>query len=237
MQVKVNSNVHYGKHTYFIFYRKRIIMKTRDEIKQELDRMIQRHYYAEDYELEWEAHRVYKTYAPEEQQRMVSVLIERLTSDPCLATVTVCKRIPVPELAPILAVALDREQRATSQSRAILATLLRADHPAAYDSVERFVESEQEGEALACLARWDFGRTIPHLRRAMEREDLHNYCLHILRDRAVTAGLDTLKRDLNHLMGMDPDRWKPHVRKILTSAQGNYNPFPEQELKELLASL
>jgi len=212
-------------------------MKTRDEIKNEMDQMIRHHYYAEDYELEWEARRIYDAYHPDERAHMVSVLIERLTSDPCLATVTLCKRLPVPELAPILAVVLDGEQRATSQSRAILATLLRSDHPAAYDSVERFVESEQEGEALTCLARWDFGRTIPHLRRALEREDLHNYCLHILRDRGATVGMDTLMQDLRNIMGNDPARWRPHIRKILASAHGAYNPFTEQELKQLTEAL
>lgn len=211
-------------------------MKSQTDIISDLNRLVEAHYYSEDYELEWAGKAYYDELTEEDRKRFEEVLVQRLSGRPSLSDISVCTRLGRPSLTPILANLLDREANSSAMSRAILAALSHQPDEMAYVSVERFMDSEQEGEALCCLARMNFRRALPHLRWAIQKEHLHNFCLHALHEFKREVGLETLAESVRELISPDPDRLSPHVRKILTSKQGRYNPFAEEEL-ELLSAL
>jgi hypothetical protein len=209
-------------------------MKTRADIEQELERLVVQHYYSEDYELEWAAKSFFDGLSQAEQELFEGVMIERLSGQPGLVEITLATRLHLPSLTPFLVSLLDQETSSSSTSRALIAALARNADVQAYAAVERFLDSEQEGEALACLARMDFHRTLPYLRRAVQQEHLHNFCLHAMHDFMVQAGIEALREALQKMVEPEGAALARHVRKILTSKAGAFNPFTEEELKRLV---
>lgn len=212
-------------------------MKTEDDIQADLDTLVQGHYYSEDYELEWAAYHYYEDLRPEEREPFEGAMVRRLSGHPGMADISLCARLGMPVLTPLLAGLLDREERSSSTSRALLTALSHQPDEQAYVSVERFMESEQEGEALLCLARMNFQRTLPHLRWAVQKEDLHNFCIHALHEYKQKAGMGKLSDAIRELVEPDRDVLAPHLQKILTSKSGRFNPFDADELERLMALL
>lgn len=212
-------------------------MKTHEDIDEDLRRLLEGHYYSEDYELEWAAKYYYEGLAPVERERFEGVMVRRLTGNPGLADLALCARLALPSLTPLLAGLLDKETSSTASSRAILTALSNQPDQKAFDSVERFMESEQEGEALVCLARMNFERALPHLRWAMQKDHLHNFCIHALHEYMKASGMENLLTGVRALVAPDNDRLAPHLRKILMSKKGRFNPFTDDELAHILATL
>ncbi len=212
-------------------------MKTPTDIGKDVDRLIEGHYYSEDYELEWAGKAYVDSLSEDERRVFEAVMVQRLSSKPGLADVSVCARLALPSLTPSLAALLDKEPHSSAMSRALLAALAQCPDERAYAAVERFMESEQEGEALACLARMNFKRALPHLRWAMQKDHLHNFCIHALHEYMRHAGMDALLESVRKLVEPNRDVLTPHLRKILTSKKGSFNPFSEEELDAVLAAL
>ncbi len=212
-------------------------MKTDDQMEADLHAMIQGHYYSEDYELEWAAKNYYDELAAREKQSFENLLYRRLSSNPDLSAVTMCARLGLVALAPMLAGLLEEESATSAMSRALLQAISHIPGEAAYESVERFMDSEQEGEALLCLTRMNFGRALHHLRRAMRKGHLHNFCLHALHAHYKKVGRTVFRFDLARLVEPDPKQFKPHLKKILLSNRGAFNPFEAAELEEWIALL
>lgn len=212
-------------------------MKTRDEIKQELEQLVLKHYYSEDYELEWAAKSFFDALSQPEQELFEGVMIERLSGAPDLVDVTLAMRLHLPSLVPFLIAWLDQETQSSTTSRALIAVLGQYADVQAYAAVERFLDSEQEGEALACLAQMDFQRTLPYLRRAVQQEHLHNFCLHAMHHFMLRNGIEALCEALQQMAAPEMPVLTRHVRKILTSKEGPFNPFTEDELKMLISRL
>jgi len=209
-------------------------MKSETDIEGDLDGLIQAHYYSEDYALEWAAKHYYDTLQGDEQQAFEAVLIRRIRSNPELSEVSLCVRLALPA---VLAGLLDEESESSSISRAVLTALTHHPDARAFEAVERFIDSEQEGEALMCLARMDFRRALPYLRRLMQKDNAHNFCLHALHDRAQAVERAVWLDDLDELVAPDPAMLSAHVRKVLKSTEGPYNPFSAELLRAAMERL
>lgn len=212
-------------------------MKTADDIEADLRRLAESHYYSEDYELEWAGKTYFDQLTKPEQDVFEQVMIRRLSGQPDLSDVALCTRLGLPSLTPYFARLLDRETMSTAMSRALLVALSNQPDRAAYGSVERFMESEQEGEALACLSRMHFARSMGHLRRAIQREHLHNFCLHILHEHMRHVGMELFLKALHQLIEPDAATLRLHLLKILTSKEGSFNPFTAEELETIMAEV
>lgn len=212
-------------------------MKTRETIEAEIERMVAGHYYSEDYELEWSAKTYYDGLSEAEQELFQGVMIARLTGDAGMADISIVTRLGVAAFTPHLAALLDRQAHSSAMSRALLAVLSHQPDEQAYVAVERFLDSELEGEALTCLARMNFHRTLPQLRWAMQKAHLHNFCIHALHEFKQHLGMEALVKAVKQLVEPDADALGPHLAKILRSKSGAYNPFSPEEIEELLAVL
>lgn len=212
-------------------------MKSEQDIEADLLKMVNDHYYSEDYELEWSSKHYAEALSEDERDLLDQVLIRKLTSDPNLAYVTIVTRLERPALTPYLATLLEKEPHSTAMSRSLLTALTHQPDEQAFSAVERFMDSDQEGEALTCLARMNFDRVLPHLRWAMQKDHLHNFCLHILHEYMRHKGLEALLHKVQELTQPERERLVPHLRKILTSKRGEFNPFADAELDALLAVL
>lgn len=211
--------------------------KTAAEIEQDLDAMVQSHYYSEDYELEWAAKNYFDGLETPQKKIFENVVYRRLSSTPDLSTVTLCARLGLSSLAPLLAGLLREESTTSVLSRAVLHALSRTPGDQAFDAVERFMDSEQAGEALTCLARMNFDRSLHHLRRTMQEDHLHNFCLHVLYERYKKVGKAEFPMDLARLVDPEPKRFVPHLKKIFLSNTGAFNPFEATELEEWMTLL
>ncbi len=212
-------------------------MKTRDQIAEEVRALTHEYYYREDYELEWAAKAYVDSLAEEEKHEFDAIMTERLTASPGLDDVALCARTGRMALSSYLVAQLEKEKTTSSVSRALLSVLTRQPAQEAFVAVERFLDSDQEGEALECLARIDFERALPYLRRAVQQDHLHNHCLHAMHMYMQEKGMDALVIALRTLMDPEPARLSAHVRKIIYSKQGDFNPFSEQDLLALTKDL
>jgi len=212
-------------------------MKNADDIQADLDRLIESHYYSEDYELEWAAKRYYDGLSDPEQIALEGVMVRRLTAQPGIADISLCARLGSRSLTPFLSALLDRQETSNAMSRAILAALAHQPDEQAYPSVERFLDSEQEGEALLCLSRMNFHRTVSHLRWAIQKDHLHNFCIHAFHEQMKHMGMEALLEGLKTLVEPEAARLTGHVQKILTSKSGSFNPFTDEELELIMAAL
>lgn len=199
--------------------------------------MVHGHYYSEDYELEWAAKSYFESLRPDERGVMESVLIRRLSGPSGIADVSMCTRLGLPALTPFLVARLEKEDDSSTVSRAILAALSNQPDEQAYSAVERFIDSELEGEALQCLARINFRRAMPHMRMAIQKDHLHNYCLHAIHEFVRREGVQSGAEVLREIIEPNEEWLARHTEKILMSKQGRFNPFSDQELAYLMATL
>lgn len=212
-------------------------MKSRDDIARDLQELVARHYYSEDFEL-LSAVRVYRDgLAPAERDDLGAVALDRLFREGSIVDVLVCSVLDLPSAAPVLAARLDREHAPSQMSRALIVALQGHSGDDAFRAVERFLDSEQEHEALQALARIDFRRAAPYLLRALHDDHRLDLCLHILHDRRKRVGLDALGRDLRALAGPHPAHFRARVARALHAKEGPFNPFSDDERRDLLAAL
>ncbi len=212
-------------------------MQTLDEMNQAIDSLVNQHYYSEDFELEAAMRAFYERLSDHEQAVCHQALIERLRVDPSILTVSLCSQIPIPEAAPLLASALNGEKTSSQRTRSIMAALRHYDDAHSFTAVERFLESDQEPEALQQLARIDFNRVRPHLMRAMTRPHLHPFCLQIFHEQRKRGGLEALADTLASWAAPDPETFEMRLRDVLSCKKGDYNPFSIEEQQTLLRAV
>lgn len=212
-------------------------MRTSEDITRDIEEIIRRNYYNEGHELTWGLKSYEESLSRGERDLLKRVVLERLTADPSNVNVLLVSCWHMPEAVPVLRAALDDEPRASQLSRTLMHVLQRYSDEGACRAVERFLDSEQETEALTFLARMDFVRAAPRLKQALKKERLSDVCLHILAERWKVAGLHQLIEDVRvHVTG-DSDFFRRQVHRVLQAKQGDYNPFTEEDISHILAGL
>ena len=212
-------------------------MRSREEIADDLDRIITAHYDREDFEL-LSAVRAYRdALPPPERDELGAVVLQRLLREDSIVDVLLCAVVEVPAAAPLLAAKLDRETVPSQTTRALLTALQHYRGDAVYAAVERFVDSDQEHEALQALARVDFRRAAPHMARALRRDAQLDLCLHILHDRLKAAGRAALADDLRALAAYAGAGLGARVARALRAKPAPFNPLTEEDIVFLLAVL
>lgn len=211
-------------------------MREEADIAAELDALIARHYYSEDFEL-LSALRAYRDgLAPAEQDTLCAVVLQRLFRDGSIVDVMLCSVVHVPSAASVLAAKLDREQQPSQLTRALLDALQHYHGDDVFAAVERFVDSDQEGEALQALARIDFARSAPHLVRALQKDHLLDRCLHIFHARMKRVGRAALSVELRSLALRTP-AIAGRLARALQAKRPPFNPLSDDDLAFLLEAL
>ena len=212
-------------------------MKSEPELEAELDSLIRGHYYAEDYELRWRLQQFAEALTPSERTGFQRIVLRRLAEEPSILTVLMCQAFPVPQAVPTLIEILDSQTEANMLSRAILVTLGQYRATAAFPVVERFLDSEQEPEALQCLAQLHFDQALFYVIRSARRPHLRDASLHILHERRKQVGLTRLIDDLRSAQLRMKLPVSRRVRDILRHKSGAYSPFSQDEVNAISSSL
>jgi len=212
-------------------------MKSADEIAADVNRLVEEHYYSAPHELKWAVTGYADGLSDGEQKLLRRHVLHRLEGEPTIVDVILASCLQVPESVPLLTAALSRESVTSQLSRAMMGVLARYPEEASKRAIERFIDSEQEQEALALLARMDFERAVPHLQRALSKEHLADSCLHIFAERKKSVGLARLATDLRDSLLQGRHRLRERLKEVLTSKAGDYNPFTPEELDVLLSTL
>ncbi|MCS6771082.1 MAG: hypothetical protein NZ740_03545 [Kiritimatiellae bacterium] len=217
-------------------------MRTKEQIADELTRLEEANYYSEDFE--WlSSVRAYRdSLCPEEQNLLAEIVASRLLREGSMTDVLMCSIIHVPSAGSVLAAKLDREVVPSQLTRALITALQHYRGDDVFRAVARFVDSDQENEALRALAKIDFHRALPYIARAARVEHQRDLVLHILHDRFKERGrLQELALELRAFAAgwQDPDFLGSIVR-LLRCKPELYNPFREEEIcfleSELLSS-
>lgn len=214
-------------------------MKSAQEIENDLVALERNHYYSEDFE--WlSAVRAYRDSLSEaERETLSEAVLRRLLKEGSMTDILLCSIIPVPSAAPVLAAKLDREFVPSQLTRALITALSHYKGDDVFRAVARFVDSDQENEALRTLALIDFAKALPYVARALLKEHQADLVLHILHDRYKThPSIERLAAELRAFAAGwgDPD-FVPRLRRALTSKREPYNPFTIEELTRLDALL
>ncbi len=210
-------------------------MKSTEQILDDLRHLEEAHYYSEDFQ--WlSSVRAYRDeLSAEEQAALASVILQRLLRDGSMTDILLCSIVEVPGAGSVLAAKLDRESTPSQLTRALITALERYRGDDVFRAVARFVDSDQENEALRALARIDFIRALPFVARALQKEHQADLVLHILHDRAKSrAGLDLLAVELRAFAsGWNDQDLLPRIVRALHGKAEPYNPFSPAELKRL----
>lgn len=212
-------------------------MRTSLQVDRELRELVAAHYYSEEFELLAAARAYQQQLREEERDLLRAVVLRRLFDDGSLVDVLLCSVVHVPSAAPVLAARLDREAAPSQLTRALIAALQEYRGDDVFRAVERFLDSEQEFEAMRAVARIDFIRFLPYLARALRRPHQRDLCLHILYDRSKEVGLAALAAELRGLAGREPGEFRAHLEAALTAKAGPYNPFAPEAIAILLGGL
>lgn len=212
-------------------------MKTRETIAADLETLVQGHYYSEDFEL-LSSFRAYASgLADGEKEILTRVAFERLAGEGSMVNILLCSVVQVPEAVPVLAERLSREPNSNQVTRCLIAALSTYRSDEAYTAVERFLDSDQELEAVQALARIDFVRALPRIVRLMPREHARGMLLHLFHARMKEAGLDRLIGDLRQSSATRSADFRDNMAATLRCKQGGYNPFSEQDIAAMLAGM
>lgn len=213
-------------------------MKTAEQIRADLEEMESAHYYSEDFQ--WlSAVRAYRDeLGGEEVALFRRVVLRRLLMDGSMTDILLCSVDDIPGASSVLAAKLDRESMPSQHARALITALQRYRGDDVFRAVARFVDSDQENEALRVLASIDFPRAFSTVVRALQKEHQRDLMLHILHDRSRVVGLETLLDELRAfaVKSSDPDL----AEKLCHSLRGKvepYNPFSEKEVRRLAEGL
>ena len=212
-------------------------VKTPAEIDRELTDLIQAHYYSEDFELMSSVRAYQEHLTLDERNELKAVVLRRLLEEGSLVDIVLCAVVPVPSAGPVLAMKLDRESVPSQLTRALITALQGYPGEEAYRAVERFLDSDQEGEALAALARLDFNRTLPHVARALDREHFLGPVLHLLHGRAKEVGVPALGLELHAAGSRLPAGFVRRLECVFEAKAPPYNPFSPPELERLRNAL
>ncbi len=211
-------------------------MRTRDELDAALDTLLQQGYYAEDFELMGSLKQFEASIRPEERQAFDLLVLHRLSEEPSIVNVMICSVARVAEAVPLLMSILDAQPQTSQLTRMVIAVLGQYGAPAAFPVIERFLDSDQEGEALTALAAIDFRAALFHVCRYARRQRLLDHGLQILHVRRKAVGLDGLCDDLRSQQPVLGEMAGP-VRLMLLARQGKFNPFTDEEQATILSKL
>ncbi len=212
-------------------------MRSVTDIARELEDLIQDHYYREDFEL-LSAVRAYRANLEgAEADALREVVQQRIERECSIVDILLCSVVEVPAAAPLLAAQLAREDVPSQTTRALLTALQHYRGDEVFAAVARFVDSDQENEALQALARIDFALALPHFISALRRDQQLDLCLHILHDRAKHVGLPALAAELRQLVVQPAPELGGRLALALRAKRAPFNPFAEADLAILLAAL
>lgn len=215
-----------------------ILMKTLEQIRDELRELETAHYYSEDFE--WlSAVRAYRSSLSEQEAAIFrSVVYSRLLLDGSMTDVLLCSVDAIPGAVSILATKLDAESATSQLTRALITTLQGYADPEAFRAVVRFVDSGQEAEALRALGMIDFARALPFIARAVRKEYHRDLVLHILHDRVRAVGSEALVRELRRFAaGWSDPELITRLCNSLRAKMRPYNPFPEEDVRRISEGL
>lgn len=206
------------------------------QMDRAIDAFVEAHYYSETHEFEGARRGFVASLCDGMTEVYRHTVLERLQKDPSLVNILLCAGGGIPGAGPWLAARLDGETAASQVSRALIRVL--ADYPGAgeFDAVARFLDSEQEGEALGSLARMDWLRTLPILFAAAGKRALQASILHILHDRRKEGGLPALLQDLTVFTITHPRFDAAGLAQVLTDTPAPYNPFSPDEVSMILGA-
>jgi hypothetical protein len=209
-------------------------MKTREQIISEINRIIQANYYSEDFQLTSEFQAFVAGLSADEKAVLGDVAKERLAEDGSIVDILLCSVVDVPSTVPLMAEKLSVEAETNQITRTLIAALGRYSSDDAYRAVERFLDSDQEGEALRALAGIDFTRTLPALVRRMDKPHHETPILHILHERIKRNGLPNLIDELRQSSATRVAGFGKSLEKILRSKTPAYNPLTAREIDDLV---
>lgn len=213
-------------------------MKSVEDIQRDLRELEVAHYYSEDFE--WlSAVRAYdEGLDSAERECFRQVVLQRLLDEGSMTDILLCSVVEVPSAAPVLAAKLDRESVPSQLTRALITALQRYRGEDVFRAVARFVDSDQENEALRALAWIDFPRALPFVARALQKTHQQDLVLQILRDRSRTVGLDALLLELRAFAAGWPDAaFAGALCRAIRGKDDPYHPFPADERYRLLSQL
>jgi hypothetical protein len=213
------------------------VMKTAEEIGRALDEVLAAHYYSKESTLRWALGQFEESLAPGEKDLFRRLVLDRLRNEPSVMNAVLVSCCPSPESAPVLAAVLSDQPTTSVLTRVMINALEGSRDETAYRAVERFIDSEQESDALAALLTMDFARAAPRFRVALKQELLEAACLHMLSRRRAAVGLEQLIADLaEHVVG-DSAYARKRVAAVLDCRDGNFNPFSKKEREAIKRGL
>jgi hypothetical protein len=199
--------------------------------------MVHAHYYSEDFELLASLRAYVEPLSPAEKEHVRALALRRLMQEGSLVDILLCTVVDVPSAVPVLAGRLDRETITNQVTRTLIQALRRYHTAEAYEAVERFVDSDQEMEAIEALADIDFRRTIPLLVRAMGKEHQHGTLLHLFHRVAKERGVDGLADELRGSSATRSARFKSDFERVLRAKKDPYNPFTDEQILLILSRI
>ena len=210
-------------------------MKQPEEIDRELAALAEQSYYGDEGELHHSLCRYFEGLETADCESFKRVVLKRLASEVSVVNILLAGVTVFPEVVPVLVSVLNAESRTSQVTRTLMNVLGRYNDETAFKAVARFLDSEQEMEALACLCSMNFLKALPHLKTAVRRDHLFDACLQIFYNRKKAVGLEGLQTDLHALMFDNPSLVRDRLRKVFLCKRGKYNPFTPEEVVEILA--
>jgi len=212
-------------------------MKTLTEIENEIEKLVNDHYYSEDFELVSSMRAYYDVRPADEQSLIEQVVMTRLCRDGSVVDFIWCSIVPIPAAVPILVEKLNRESYSSQLSRTLIVALSRYSSEDGYRAVERFLDSDQEMETLEALAQIDFRRSLPAMARIMNKEHSRRIIVHMLHRHMKKCGMEKLVDDIRQSTAMRDRAFLENIRKTLRSKEGAYNPFSESDIQHILTAV
>ena len=206
------------------------------DMERQLDELVKQNYYSEQYELEGVIRRFVGGLDPHGLDLFKRVVTARIGRDPSIVNIILCGVTDMPETVPVLITVLNTQTATSQVTRTLMHILEKYPGDETYMAVARFLESEQEGEAMACLARMDYSRTLSRLRIALRRDPLSDVCLHIFAERRKSVGLPAFIEEMKVLC-TGAGGLRERVRKAFLSKTGRFSPFAPEDIVEILAAL
>lgn len=211
-----------------------VTMDQKDQIAAEIDRIVQSHYYDEDFQLMSSLQAFAAGLSDAGRETLAGVAFARLTGDGSLVDVLLCSVVDVPSAVPVLAAKLGRETQTNQVTRTLISVLSRYPSDDAYMAIEPFLDSDQEMESLQALARIDFIRTLPAIVRRMKKDHYAGAVLQMFQERIKKAGLPKLIDELRQSSATRFAGFPALLAKILRSKDASYNPLSARELEALI---
>lgn len=212
-------------------------MKLPDDISAELEALISAHYYSEDVELLASFRAYAGALQNQEMSYLKQVALARLADEGTIAEILLCAAIDIPSAVPILIEKLNSETAANQTSRALMLALSRYDSSEGYSAVERYLDSDQETEALESLARIDFVQTLPNMVRRLHDEGYSNVLLQILYNRSMDVGVEVMISNLMGYSGRNVPDLRESMIGLLYSKKEPDNPFSPNEIRRIIHAL